>query len=551
MTDLPMRDSATVGAFAAACLAANGVDTVFGIPGTHNIEIYRGLRAHGIRHVLTRHEQGAAYAADGYSRATGRPGVVIATSGPGVTNCITGIANAYADSVPLLVISPGAARGCERRDLGFLHEAKDQRSGIDSFAESSIRVESQEALEEAIQRTFLGFRSTRPRPVHIEIPTDLIEEPSRGRPDSRWDVPVSLPEASRILEIADAVRNAVRPLIVVGGGCAGHSEILTALVDETGIPAVTTVQGKGVIPEGHPRSAGAMTGGSGGFAPLRRADLVLAFGTELKNADIHPDARLARFDLDASQLNKHRRADFPVLGDVGVAAEALSEALRGVPLGTQELWAGEVLRAASQQREEAVDRWGALHAAVVSGARGEGSGETADRSVVLTGDSSQISWQGTVRAAVLEESRSFLTTDGYATLGYALPAAIGAKIARPQAGVVALLGDGALMFSVQELITAAEQKLPLPVVVFDNGGYAEIEQNMRDAGVEPIAVTLTPPDYAALAAGMRCAFEDVRTPDDLEGAVAAALDAEGPTLIRVGEDSFQAPAWRTGAVSIP
>ncbi|MGJ0204080.1 thiamine pyrophosphate-binding protein [Leucobacter sp. gxy201] len=516
---------------------------MFGIPGTHNIEIYRGLRASGIRHVLTRHEQGASYAADGYARASGRPGVVIATSGPGVTNCITGIANAYADGVPLLVLSPGAPRGQERRNLGFLHEAKDQRAGVDRFAAESVRAESQEALEEAIHRAFLGFRTGRPRPVHIEIPTDLIEEPSAGPPGAAWTAPPLSPDPAAIAGVVAAMREAKRPLIVVGGGAVAHGAVLTALVDATGIPIVTTVQGKGAVSERHPLSAGALAGGSAAFPPIGRADLILAFGTELKNAGTRPGARVARFDIDPGQLHKHRRADLPVLGDAGLAADALLGAVRRAPHpGDGDAWVREVLGDAADVRAEAVERWGALHAAVMRAAREEGAGE--EKPAVLTGDSSQISWQGTVRAAMLDEPRGFLTTDGYATLGYGLPAAIGARIARPEANVVALLGDGALMFSVQELITAAEQRLPIPVVVFDNGGYAEIEQNMRDAGVDPFAVALTPPDYAALAAGLRCGFGEARTPEELERAVAAALEAEGPTLIRIGDEVFEAPVWR-------
>lgn len=546
MADLPLikRGRETIGSFVAACLAENDVETVFGIPGTHNIEIYRGLQQEGIQHVLTRHEQGATYAADGYARATGRAGVVVATSGPGVTNCITGIANAYADSIPLLVVSPGAPRGDERRDLGLLHEAKDQRAGIDRFADASIRVESQTALEAAIHGTFHSFLSRRPRPVHIEIPTDLIEEPSHGRPSARWLANTIRPDSSAIFAVAQAVRNAERPLIVVGGGAVDDSKELTALVNTTGIPVVTTVAGKGVVSEHHNLSAGAGTGGSLGFSPTRRADLILAFATELKNTEIRPGASIARFDIDPAQLHKHHRAEFPVLGDAGVGAAALTEQLhRTAARPFAEGWVQEVLKAEDTVRTEANDTWLALHGAVIRAAQKSVEPE-APHPVVLTGDSSQVSWQGTVRAAILDRPRSFLTTDGYATLGYSLPSAIGAKIAHPEANVVALLGDGALMFSVQELITAAEQNLPIPVVVIDNGGYGEIEENMRFAGIEPFAVALTQPEYAALAAALRCRFAEVGTPDELEQVVRESLAANAPTLIRISQDAFRSRVWR-------
>lgn len=539
MTEYSLPGRETIGSFAATCLAENGVDTVFGIPGTHNIEIYRGLQRRNIRHILTRHEQGATYAADGYARASGQPGVVIATSGPGITNCITGIANAYADSVPLLVLSPGPRRGEERRNLGFLHEAKDQRSGIDCFAEESIRAESQRSLEEAIHGAFLRFRTGRPRPIHIEIPTDLLEEESTGAPEAAWNAGIPSPDSAAITAVAAAIRTAERPLILVGGGSANYGDILSSLVDLTGIPVVTTVQGKGTVSERHPRSVGALAGGSSGFQSLQRADFVLAFGTELKNAGLGADVRVARFDIDAGQLHKNHRSDFPVLGDVGLSAAALLAELANSPPTMSATWLREVLRDGKSTRAGAQEVWAVLHDAVTNAARG-----TSEKPVILTGDSSQISWQGTVQSAVLERPRSFLTTDGYATLGYGLPAAIGAKLARPEASVVSLLGDGALMFSVQELATAAEQRLALPIVVFDNGGYAEIEQNMRDAGVAPFAVALTPPKYAALATALNCRFSATETPAGLEKAVREALTADRPTLIRIAAEDFNTPVWR-------
>ncbi|WP_308798077.1 thiamine pyrophosphate-binding protein [Agromyces silvae] len=529
----------SLGEFAVACLVANGVDTVFGIPGTHNIELYRGVRRHGVRHVLTRHEQGATYGADGYARATGRPGVVIATSGPGATNCITGIANAYADSVPLLVISPGAPQGQERRDLGFLHEAKDQRAGIDRFAAASIRVESKPALAEAIHQAFLSWRTGRARPVHIEIPTDLIGERSPVTPTTRWEgTPAVAPEAS-VDAAVDALARARRPMVVAGGGAVDAGAELTVFAELTGVPVVTTLQGKGVVDETHPLSLGARAGDSFGFAVLAEADLVLALGTELKHANIAPTATLVRIDIDAAQLHKHRRAELPVLGDVAHALRAMTAHPR-LPRDTVSPgWVATVRDASDAGAAPAMATWSVLHAAVIEGARGAGDGP-----VVLTGDSSQISWLGTVQTAVLEGPRRFLTTDGYATLGYSLPAAIGATLAVPEARVVALLGDGAFMFSVQELATASELGIGLPVVVFDNGGYAEIETNMRDADLEPFAVALTPPDYDALARAFHCGYIEANRPDDLASAVREAFGAGRPTIIRITANDFAAESWR-------
>lgn len=529
----------SLGSFVAACLRANGVDLVFGIPGTHNLEIYRGLARHGIRHVLTRHEQGATYAADGYARATGRAGVVIATSGPGATNCITGLANAYADSVPLLVISPGVPRGHERRDSGHLHEVKDQRAGMAGFVRDSIRAESREAIEEAIHGAFVAFAGRRPRSMHIEIPTDVLSLAAPAAPTVRWPAGQPEPSAADTARAVEALASARRPLIVAGGGAVDAGASLSALVEATGIPVVTTVRGKGALDERHPLAAGALAGGSSAFAPIADADVVLAIGTELRHAALADGAELLRVDIEQAQLSKHHRATVPLLGD----ADAVLRGLLAQPalgrVATDAGWQQHVREAARQWRATAVADWALLHSAVLSGAA-----EASAPDVILTGDSSRVSWLGTVRTAVLRGPRRFLTTDAFATLGFALPAAIGAKLARPDAAVIALVGDGALMFTVQELATASEQRLPLPIVVVDDHGYGEIRQNMADADMEPYAVDLTPPDYVQLAGAFHCGYANASTPDALRSAVATALQLDRPTIIHVRQADLDAAAWR-------
>ena len=530
----------SLGSFIAACLYAHGVRTVFGIPGTHNIEIYRGLAQYGISHVLTRHEQGAVYAADGYAKSSGRPGVVIATSGPGVTNCITGIANAYADSVPLLVISPGVPSGAERLELGLLHETKDQRSGINNFAEESIRAENREAVETAINNIFLHFEAGRRRAYHLEIPTDRIEQITSGTEPLPWRKPEVGPASKALHQTLSLIRNAERPLIVAGGGSHSAGEDLQRFAERYEVPVITTVQGKAAIDEEHRLSIGALAGGSQGFAPFARADVILALGTELRNSGLSAEAVVIRCDLDRKQLNKHVPATVPVLADTGDFLRQLLEIHTPELVAPRESWLKQLQGEATNSKNEALATWAVLHERVLTAARSDaGRG-----SVILTGDSSQVSWQGTVLAACMRGSERFITTDGYATLGYGLPAAIGAKIAKPATRVVSLLGDGALMFSIQELATASEQRLGLPVVVLDNGGYAEIEQNMLSAGIEPYAVSLKQPDYGALAKGFGCHAETATTPEELQSAVALAFERTAPTLIHLEMNNFMSQAWR-------
>ena len=266
---------------------------------------------------------------------------------------------------------------------------------------------------------------------------------------------------------------------------------------------------------------------------------MLALGTELKHATLGEDTTLVRVDIEVAQLHKHHRAHLPVLGDVSRTVRAMLSHPDAASGRVARDWSDSVRDAARRSRSRATEIWSVLHDAVLDGA-----GRSPERPVVLTGDSSQISWLGTVQTAVLDGPRRFVTTDGYATLGYGLPAAIGATLAVPDSTVVALLGDGALMFSVQELATASELGLSLAVVVLDNGGYAEIEANMRDAGLDPFAVALTPPDYAALAAAFHCRYEEARGPAELAAAVRAASGAGRPSIIRVAQSDFATAAWR-------
>jgi acetolactate synthase-1/2/3 large subunit len=241
-----MSERVTGGAAVIDSLAAHGVRDVFGIPGTHNLELYRYLPASGIRHVVTRHEQGAGYAADGYARVSGRPGVFITTSGPGITNAITALATSYADSVPTLAVSPGPPRGRVGADLGWLHEVKNQHAALDAVCGSSIRVEHADEIPEVVATVFEHFRTGRPRPIHIEVPVDVLEGEWTRRPAPVRSVPGPVrPCRAGMQAIAVAIAAAARPVVLAGGGARRAAGEVHALADY-GIPVLTTVNGKGV-----------------------------------------------------------------------------------------------------------------------------------------------------------------------------------------------------------------------------------------------------------------------------------------------------------------
>lgn len=522
----------TTGTAMIEALEANGVSLVFGVPGTHNLELYRGINQSSITHVVPRHEQGAAYAADGYTRSTGRPGVVITTSGPGLTNALTGMTNAYADSIPMLVISPGIPTGQERLDFGWLHEVKDQRTAVDNLVTRSVRPGTPQQAIDAIHETFARWAVERPRPVHLEIPLDVLELPWEGEVPPAWPRPhAPAPSPGALAAVLAALGAASRVVIFAGGGSVDASAAITSLAIALDAPVITTTLGKGVLDEQHPLAVGEFSGSPGTAGLVAGADVVLAFGTELGGFARYPEfgGTLVRFDIDTAQLQKNVRADIAITSDSRLGAEAI---LALLPSGAAQRGGAELAQSARlaclADMEPRSGKWRSIQAALR---------EALPDDVVITGDSSQVSYMGTGPYWQFPSPRNYLVTTGYSTLGYALPAAIGAKLADRDRPVVALLGDGALMFSIQEFVTAAEVGLALPVVIVDNHGFGEIRENMVDRDIQPLAVTLARPDFAALAQAMNCHGVVVATESEAAQAAVEALGADRPTLIilEVGE----------------
>ncbi|GLW26773.1 hypothetical protein Mame01_68150 [Microbispora amethystogenes] len=532
-----MSTRRTTGTAMAEALAANGAALAFGIPGTHNLELYRGMAASGIRHVVTRHEQGAGYAADGYARVTGRPGLVVTTSGPGLMNAMAAMGTAYADSVPLLVLSPGVPTGLERADYGWLHEMKDQRAAADAAVARSVRPGTPAQAVDAVHETFARWAAERPRPVHIEVPLDVLEAPWDGDVPGPWRAPhPPAPSPAAVTEALGLLSRAATPVIVAGGGALGAAEPLRAVAEALGAPVVTTTAGKGVLDEDHPLAVGPFLGFTAARSLMEDGDVLLVVGSELGDAELPdrlaPRGAVIRIDLDPAQLHKNLRAALPVHADAREALAALAAGLGGTERPGKQ---AEGKQAGEGERRAAEARAGCLEQAAERGGRWREAQDALraelPADVVVVGDSSQVSYLGTAPFWPFSEPRRYLAPVGYSTLGYGLPAAIGARLAEPARPVVALLGDGAFMFSVQELVTGAELGLPLPVVILDNHGFGEIRQNMLDRDIAPYAVDLARPDFVALAQAMGC--HGVRVTDAAEAAkqAATALTAARPTVI--------------------
>ena len=531
-----MADAETGGAAVIDSLRAHGVRDVFGIPGTHNLELYRYLPTSGINHVVTRHEQGAGYAADGYARVSGRPGVIITTSGPGITNAITALATSYADSIPVLAISPGPPRGQVGADVGWLHEVKNQQASLEAVCARSIRVESAPEIPEVIASIFEQFATSRPRPVHLEIPVDVLE--------GEWvrcDVPVRTlpapvgPGSSTIESVAAALDGARRPMLIAGGGARGAAEQVRALADY-GIRVLTTVNGKGILDEHHASALGAGIRLPAAHHLVNEADVLIVVGSELGDSDLWGGVVapgkigrriVIRIDLDPAQMHKNVVADIAVVGDSTVVLVQLLDVMRDKGFASLDVDPADRQSIAAGAGADA-GPWAEIQRALAA---------VLPSDTVVAGDSSQVTYYGTVHYWPFTPANRLLYPTGYATLGYGLPAAIGAKVADPARAVVAVIGDGAAMFSIQELITATELGLPIPIVIVDNGGYAEIREQMVARGIKTQAVDLYRPDIPALATAIGAIGVIADSAEDIARRALEALSADRPTVIYHHVDS--------------
>ncbi|RGE24184.1 thiamine pyrophosphate-binding protein [Leucobacter sp. wl10] len=514
-----------------------GIDTVFGIPGTHNLEFYRPLEELGIRPVTSRHEQGAGYAADGWSLQTGKPGVVITTSGPGLLNALSAAGTAYCESRPMILLSPGPARGEEFADVGTLHETKDQLGAASAIVEWGRRVQTAEEAVEAVHDAFELFATTRPRPVYIELPLDLLEEETGIAAEAlaaREFAPAPLPDASAIAEAAALLASAEDPVILAGGGSRGATGELRAIAERLGAPVVTTGNGKGVLDERHPLSLGSNLRLPAARGRARDADVLLVVGSKLGAAELWVDrlearGAVIRVDLLESQLDKNQPATVGLAGDARAVLAAIAAELgEGEPLDGAP-GAAETRAAARDECAELSPENTALAEAIAA---------ALPQNAIVATDSSQIAYWGllNVLRASQPNSTPYMTT--YATLGYGLPAALGARIASPGRPSFVVTGDGALMFSMNEFITVVEQGEDVTVIVVDNGGYAEIKQNEADAGIAPVGVDLLQPDWVAVADAFGGTGRRTGSPGELRTAVEAAAREGGLQLIHIDQATF-------------
>jgi acetolactate synthase-1/2/3 large subunit len=522
-------------------LEGYGVDTVFGIPGVHTVELYRGLHGSRLKHVSPRHEQGAGFMADGYARASGKPGVCFIITGPGMTNIITAMGQAYADSVPMLVISTCNRREHLRLGHGHLHELPDQRALVAGVCAFSHTLQHPAQLPEVLARAFALFGCTRPRPVHIEIPLDVLEMSTEGldlRPRALPAAPAPAPEA--IASAVELIQNAKRPLILAGGGARRASAALSALAERLQAPVALTTNARGLLAPEHPLLLDGVQSSAHGRELFAEADVVLAVGTELGETDydffglgpLRFKAPLIRLDIDPLQILGVQAATVGLLGD---AEQGLLALLERLPQRQADLaWAAESV---SQVNALEHAGWSAKQS------RMQALLDTLRDHLpqpLIVGDSTQPVYQGALGYRAPTPNSWFNAGSGYGTLGYGLPAAIGAKLADPSRPVVALVGDGGLQFSSAELIAAKEAGVGVILLLWNNSSYAEIRDYMNAKAVPLLGVDILTPDFAALARSCHVAHHRASNLHDLRELLGQLGSSVEPVMIEVDAATFLA-----------
>jgi len=524
---------ATCGEILVKLMEAYGIECAFGIPGTHTIELYRGLPQTNIRHVTPRHEQGAGFMADGYARLTGRPAACMTVSGPGALNIATAMGQALQDSVPMLVISADNNTFEKGLGEGRLHETRNLQAAMAECSVWSHTLARADELPKVMARAFAIFNSERPGPVHISMPLNVTTSNADHVPMDLWAIP-SRPAAApaQLQQAADLLNESQRPVIALGGGAADAAEWVRALAEKLDAPVSLTHNAKGILPVDHSLHVDT----SPSYQPVRDlyldADVVLGIGTEFSesdydfffNGEFALGGKLIRIDIDATQLTRNVRPDIAIRADAQLATEAL------LPL------INESRRNGSQRTAQVKELLAPLNHPGYQAFLD--AFQVALPGAAVIGDSTQPAYFGAAQYHAPAPRRFASAATGYGTLGYALPAAFGAKLAKPDLPVISLIGDGGLQFTINELSTAIEAKISVAVVVWNNERYEMIAQNFVDAGMEPIACDIYTPNFLKIAEGYGCPAHRAESIEHLIELLRQAQKVDVPTIIEVREQDF-------------
>ena len=545
-----------------ASLEAEGVDLIFGYPGGHAIHIYDALfDSKTIRHVLSRHEQGAVHEADGYARASGKVGVALVTSGPGATNTVTGIATAYMDSIPLVVITGQVP-------LAMI--------GTDSFQESDIfgitipivkhsfLVKSASDIARSIREAFHIAKTGRPGPVLVDIPSDVARQETVFEYADQVNIasykPTYRGNAKQVKAAAALIGKARRPVLFVGGGTisSGASCLVEDLSERLRIPIATSLMGLGAIPASNPLNVGlvGMHGSKYANMTLNRSDLIIACGARFsdrvtgKISSFAPDAKLIHIDIDPAEIDKVRMADIPIVGDLrNVLGQLLDQFDADAQVPDTEEWLSdiELWRERYPMYDKRLDE-NTDYIVPEEAMRLLSEMLDQDSSIVATDVGQHQMWAA--QFIKRTKPRSFISSGGLGTMGFGLPAAIGASFACPDKTVVCVAGDGSLQMNAQEMATATINEIPVTVVVVDNSALGMVRQwqklflNQRYSATELHDV----PDFVKLADAYSWEAERVESPEEVPAAYERMLASTGPYLIdlRIPRDQSVFPIVAPG-----
>jgi acetolactate synthase-1/2/3 large subunit len=522
-------------------LEDEGAHTVFGLPGGTVIPLYDAVYDSPVKHVLVRHEQAAAHAADGFSRAGGGVGVCFATSGPGATNLVTGIATAQMDSSPMLAITgqvSTAAIGTDAFQEAFI-------LGISMpIVKHGAQARAPEDIPQMVRDALFIASTGRPGPVILDLPVDVQKASGRYMPACRTNLPgynAKPPEdLSRLSEAAELICGAKRPVIIAGNGVnvSGAYEQLKNFSEKLQIPVATSLLGKGTIPGDHPNYMGmmGMHGKAAANRALVKADVIIAVGTRFsdrltgRQAEFARESRVIHIDLDAAEIRKNIDTNVWIAGDAGRVLDLLSDEAAGQDKNTRSEWLAEVRRLDKSEPLSRHAESGVIHPWQVFEAL---DGVTNGDVIVTTEVGQHQMWAAQYHMA--KSPRRFLTSGGLGTMGFGLPASIGAHFANPDLPIVCVAGDGSAMMNIQELDTYARYKLPIKVLLFDNNCLGMVRQWQQLFFNERFSNTIYSrcPDFVKIAQGMGVEAYEADDPKTLRQAIERAIGIDGPVLVHI------------------
>ncbi|SON59369.1 Acetolactate synthase [Mycobacterium simulans] len=516
------------------CLENEGVTVVFGLPGEENIRFIQALAASDIRYVLTRHEQAAAFMAEMYGRVTGRAGVVSATLGPGAINMQLGVADATTNSTPMVAIS---AQVGQDRQYKESHQYVDLVSMFAPITRWAAGVPTARAIPEMFRKAFKVAETERPAAVYLAVPEHIDEDAadySDLTPLPRNVVRADAPAPRQVERAVDILRNAKRPVVLAGHGAA-RSNATAALIrfsEELGIQVANSFHGKGVMPDDHPNSIGTL-----GFMRhdyvnfgFDNADVVIAVGYELQEFDpvrINPggDKEIIHIHRFPAEVDAHYSVSVGIIGEISDSLNAVADALAGHRFRDTGDAPGSGLLAEEFARGQQDSRFPLAPQRVVADIRAA----LGRCDVVLVDTGATKMWMA--RLYPTYEPNTCLVSNGLSTMGFALPGALGVKLARPEVKVLAVVGDGAFMMNSQEIETAVRERIPLVVLIWDDGGYGLIEWKMDLELGEHHYVSFDNPDVVSYAESFGAKGYRITSADELLPTLKAALDDDGVTLI--------------------